>query len=95
MIAGRPETVLKIDTGLHKARTMRYAPSHRLDVAHAHAMLRHDSEAVAELQELRSERPEWLAHQRHASDILQVMILRRRTLTRQMIDLADAVGLPL
>jgi transcriptional regulator with XRE-family HTH domain len=95
VIAGRPETVLRIDTGLHKARTMKFAPSHRLDVAHAHAMLRHDGEAVAELEELRAERPEWLAHQRHAADILQMMIRRRRTLTRQMIDLADAVGLPL
>lgn len=95
VIAGRPETVLQIDARLEKARTMRFAPSHRLDVAHAHAMRRHDNEAIAELQELRAERPEWLAHQRHAHDILNIVIDRRRTLTREMRELADAVRLPL
>ena len=58
-------------------------------------MLRHDHEAVGVLQELRTERPEWLAHQRHAADILQMMIRRRRSLTTEMRELADAVSLPL
>jgi transcriptional regulator with XRE-family HTH domain len=95
VISHHPEAVLEIDARLEKSRTMRFAPSHRLDVAHAHAMLKNDEKAVAELQELRSARPEWLAHQRHAADILQTMIRRRRSLTKQMRDLADAVRLPL
>jgi hypothetical protein len=95
VIEERPEAVLKIDAGLQNSSTRRFAPSHRLDVAHAHVMLHHDTEAVAELQELRVERPEWLAHQRHAADIIQMMIRRRRLLTAEMRELADAVRLPL
>lgn len=94
-IGRQPEAVLEIDGRLEKSPTMRFAPSHRLDVAHAHAMLHHDAEAVAELQELRVKRPEWLAHQRHAADIIQMMIRRRRSLTADMRALADAVNLPL
>jgi transcriptional regulator with XRE-family HTH domain len=95
VIQRQPEAVLEIDTRLEKSRTMRLAPSHRLDVAHAHAMLHHDAEVIAELQELRVKRPEWLGHQRHAADILQMMIRRRRSLTADMRALADAVHLPL
>jgi transcriptional regulator with XRE-family HTH domain len=94
VITRKPEAVLEIDGRLEKSRTMRFAPSHRLDVAHAHAMLHHDAETVAELQELRVKRPEWLAHQRHAADIVQMMIRRRRSLTEEMRELADAVRLP-
>ena len=94
-IEGRPEPVLAISRRLEGTRVMRFAPSCRLDVAQAHAMLRHDQEAVGVLQELRAERPEWLAHQRHAADILQMMIRRRRSLTAEMRELADAVSLPL
>jgi transcriptional regulator with XRE-family HTH domain len=95
VIQRQPEAVLEIDTRLGKSPAMRFAPSHRLDVAHAHAMLHHDAEAVAELQGLRMKRPEWLAHQRHAADILQMMIRRRRSLTADMRELADAADLPL
>jgi hypothetical protein len=49
VIARQPEAVLEIDGRLEKYQTRRFAPSHRLDVAHAHAMLHHDAEAVAEL----------------------------------------------
>jgi transcriptional regulator with XRE-family HTH domain len=95
LIAGRPEAVLEIGGRLDGARTIRYTPSHRLDVAQAHAMLRHDAEAVGVLQELRAQRPQWLAHQRHAADILAIMIRRRRKLTAEMRELADAVRLPM
>ena len=95
VIARQPQAVLEIDGRLQKSRTMRFAPSHRLDVAHAHAMLHHDDQAIAELEELRRKRPEWLAHQRHAADIIQMMIRRRRSLTAGMRTLADAVNLPL
>jgi transcriptional regulator with XRE-family HTH domain len=72
----------------------RYAPSHRLDIASAHTALRQFPEAVAVLQKLRRERPQWLPHQRYASDILQKIIQRRRTLTPDMRDLAEFIGIP-
>jgi transcriptional regulator with XRE-family HTH domain len=73
----------------------RYAPSHRLDVAAAHAALREHPEAVGVLQELRRTRPQWLARQRYAADILRKIIQRRRTLTPEMRDLAGFLRLSL
>lgn len=73
----------------------RYWYRHRLDVAKAHAMVREHGEAVAVLQEVRAASPGWLAQQRYARDILGSVIDRRRVLTPEMRDLADAVGLPL
>ncbi len=67
---------------------------HRLDVANAHASMRHYPEATAVLQEIRRAAPEWLAHQRYARDILHKIIDRRRTLTPEMRELASFVRLP-
>lgn len=97
MIQDRPETVLAI-AGQIAGSTVpvpRFAPSHRLDVAAAHAALRYYPEAVAVLQDLRRERPQWLPQQRHAADVLSKIIRRRRTLTPEMRELADAMNLPL
>jgi hypothetical protein len=47
------------------------------------------------LQELRRDRPQWFPRQRYAADILDRLIRHRRTLSREMRDLADAVRLPL
>jgi transcriptional regulator with XRE-family HTH domain len=97
MIQDRPETVLAI-AGQIAGSTVpvpRFAPSHRLDVAGAHAALRHYPEAVAVLQDLRRQRPQWLPQQRHAADILTKIVHRRRTLTPEMRELADALHLPL
>lgn len=68
---------------------------HRLDVASAHASVRQYAESVAVLSEVNEAAPEWLAHQRFARDILSGVIERRRTLTPEMRQLADAVRLPL
>jgi hypothetical protein len=74
---------------------LRYAPSHRLDVAQAHATLRQYPEAIDVLKQLRRARPQWLPHQRHAADILTKIIRRRRSLTPEMRDLADFMQLSL
>ncbi len=99
MIEDRPEAVLAIAARLEGARPQmpvpRFAPSHKLDVANAHAALRHDTEAVGILQQVRKERPQWLPQQRYAADILAKVIRHRRTLTAEMRELADAVRLPL
>ena len=71
----------------------------RLDVARAHALLRHPQDAVRELDAIRQAAPEWLAQQRYARDIMaEVMpavMRRRRTLPENVRVLADAVRLPL
>lgn len=68
---------------------------HRLDVAQAHVLVREYAEAVDVLEEIRQRAPEWLVQQRYARDILGAIVGRRRTLTPQMRELADSVGLPL
>jgi transcriptional regulator with XRE-family HTH domain len=96
MIEDRPQETLDLARGIAGAKVPvpRFAPSHRLDVAHAHVALRQDAEAVGVLQQLRRERPQWLAQQRHASDVVQKIVQRRRTLTPEMRDLASFVRLP-
>lgn len=66
---------------------------HLLDVANAHARLGHTSDAIEVLAGIRSHAPEWLTEQRYARDVVKSMISRRRTLTPQMRELADAVRL--
>lgn len=94
---GQPALTLTIARQLHGniRRVRKFSPSHRLDVAHSHAALRQDSQAIAVLQELRRARPQWLPQQRYARDILTTVITRRRTLTTEMRDLADYMQLPL
>lgn len=75
-------------TGSNSAR-------HRLNVADAHARMRSYSEAIGVLQEVRDDQPEWLPQQRYARDIMGRIIGRRRTLTTEMRDLADAIGVPM
>ena len=96
-IQDKPETTLAIAADIDGAKmpVPRYAPSHRLDVAHAHVALRQYPEAVGMLQRMRRERPQWLPQQRYASDILAKIIKHRRTLTPEMRDLADFVHLAL
>jgi transcriptional regulator with XRE-family HTH domain len=96
--SGQPDVTLAIARQLEGAglrRVHRFSPSHRLDVAHAHATLRQYPEAIKVLQELRQARPQWLPQQRYARDILSTVIRRRRTLTSEMRDLAGFLSLPL
>lgn len=97
MISDRPGETLAIAREIETSRlpVPRYAPSHRLDVAAAHAALRQYPEAVAVLIDLRQARPQWLARQRYAADILRKIIQRRRTLTPEMRDLAGFLRLSL
>lgn len=92
-IQDRPETTLAIAGRIEGTRVLRYAPSHRLDVAQAHATLHQYPEAIDVLQQLRRARPQWLPQQRHAADTLTKIIRRRRTLTPEMRTLADFMQL--
>ncbi|MEV1178312.1 helix-turn-helix transcriptional regulator [Nonomuraea sp. NPDC049784] len=96
-ITEKPDKVLSIADRI--PATMPYAHSasrnrHRLDVAKAYAMTRMYPEAVATLQDLTRIAPEWIRAQRYARDILQGVIDKRRTLTPEMREVADAVNLP-
>lgn len=98
-ITGKPDRVLRIAGKLPRSGLL-YGESaarrrHGLDVACAHVMLRDYGEAVAVMDGLRVQAPEWLAQQRYARDILEDVVSRRRTLTGQMRELAAAVRLPL
>ncbi|MEU7631411.1 helix-turn-helix transcriptional regulator [Nocardia sp. NPDC049220] len=64
---------------------------HHLDVANAHAQLRQYPEAMAELHALQDRAPQWLKQQRYARDILGGIISKRRTLTAEMREMADAI----
>jgi transcriptional regulator with XRE-family HTH domain len=97
-ICGNAEKVLKIAEAiprdvLHPGSASRCR--HRLDVANAYAQLKQDPAAVAVLQQLRADAPEWLIQQRYARDILGSVIKRRRTLTQDIRELADFLRLAL
>jgi len=68
---------------------------HRLDVASALVMRNRYAEAMGLLRSLHSEVPEWLVEQRYARDIVREMIDKRRSPTREMLDIAAAVRLEL
>src|ERR1022692_593711 len=97
MIQDHPDITLTI-AGQLEGRTFpipRYYHRHRLDVAHAYVAQSHYGEAVIVLQEVRAAAPQWLAQQRYARDILQKIIVQRRTLTEDMRELADFMHLAL
>jgi transcriptional regulator with XRE-family HTH domain len=99
VLTGKPDRALTLAERV-PSRGLLHAQSasrrrHRLDVAAAHAALRQYGDAVAGMQALRYEAPEWLAQQRFARDVLAEVIRRRRRLTPEMRELADAVRLPL
>jgi transcriptional regulator with XRE-family HTH domain len=96
-IAGQPEKVLALAntipaSTLHPSSASRCR--HRLDVAYALALTRDYPAAIATMRELSTIAPEWLVQQRYARDILTYVISRRRTLTAEMREIADFIGLP-
>lgn len=97
MIRERPEEALAAAAGIRPGMfaVPRYWYRHRLDVAQAHVMLRRHGDAVRVLEEIRVAAPEWLVQQRYAREILGQVAARRRSLTAEMRELADAVGMPL
>lgn len=98
-LTGQPDRVLSLAGRIHGPALAQVEPAqrlrHRLDVAGAHVSLRHYAEGIGVLREINDAAPEWLLHQRYARDILGRIIDKRRTLTPEMRDLADAVRLPL
>lgn len=96
MIEDHPDNVLALaDTippGAFRASSDN-GNRHLLDVANAHARLGHTDDAISTLQQVRANAPEWLEQQRYARDVMRHIVARRRTLTAEMRELADAVRL--
>jgi transcriptional regulator with XRE-family HTH domain len=97
-IYGQPDKVLRLArtiplTVLHAESASRCR--HRLDVANALTQTRQYPAAVAAIQQLRRDVPEWLVQQRYARDIMSAIVSRRRTLTPDMRQLADFLRMAL
>ncbi|MFI1762448.1 helix-turn-helix domain-containing protein [Streptomyces sp. NPDC020800] len=97
MIVDRPDLVLKLSKRIPTSGmrpTSNNRNRHLLDVAEAHARSRDYAKSVEVLQGIRADAPQWLPNQRYARDIFGRVIARRRTLTPEMRELADAIGVP-
>ncbi|WP_308251283.1 helix-turn-helix transcriptional regulator [Streptomonospora nanhaiensis] len=98
-VADRPDRVLAMSTrlpqGVGRATSDNWN-RHRLDVAAAHARLRHGDEATRLLVEMRRQAPEWLRHQRlAAAAFTDVVRTRKRSLTADQRDLAEFLSVEL
>ncbi|PJE94286.1 transcriptional regulator [Streptomyces carminius] len=97
-VTDRPDQVLKLAAAIPvngMRTTSNNRNRHLLDVANAHTAMRQYAEAVDVLTGLHAASPQWLPNQRYARDILSRVVNRRRTLTPQTRELADAIGVPL
>lgn len=96
VIAHEPEKTLAIAA---KAPAPTIEPAgasrmrHKLDVANAHTQVGHYSEALDVFRGVQRTAPEWLVQQRYARDILGTIVSKRRTLTPEMRELANAIKL--
>jgi transcriptional regulator with XRE-family HTH domain len=97
VVDARPDVALRLAARVpHGLRpTSDNRNRHLLDVSASNAELRRYDEAVGVLRQLRGEAGPWLAEQRMARDILGRIVHRRRTLTPDMRELAEAIRLPL
>jgi transcriptional regulator with XRE-family HTH domain len=96
MVEDRPDRVLTLSEKIPKSGFRARASSrnrHRLDVAKANVKLKRYTDAFEILQEVRATSPEWIANQRMVQDMLGRVVAKRRTLTTEMRELADFVGL--
>ncbi|MGI5436391.1 helix-turn-helix domain-containing protein [Streptomyces shenzhenensis] len=97
MIVDKPDLVLKLSARIPTGGmrpTSNNRNRHLLDVAEAHARSQDYARTVEVLQGIRADAPQWLPNQRYARDIFSRVIARRRTLTPDMRELADAIGVP-
>ncbi|WP_405656323.1 helix-turn-helix domain-containing protein [Streptomyces sp. RK9] len=96
-VVQRPDEVLRLSALVPvggRRPTSNNWNRHLLDVANAEVELRNYGRAVEKLTEIRNNSPEWLPNQRFARDILGKVVRKRRRLTPEIRELADAVRLP-
>jgi hypothetical protein len=94
LVARRPDRVLRLSARLAGAGDAVFMRRHLLDVAQAHAMLRQPNEAMGILGQLREETPEWLRHQRMATETFHDAQQLGGRVTRQRRELAAFFGAP-
>ncbi|MEU9963164.1 helix-turn-helix domain-containing protein [Streptomyces malaysiensis] len=97
VIVDKPDLVLKLSARIPTGGmrpTSNNRNRHLLDVAEAYARSRDYAKTVEILRGIRADAPQWLPHQRYARDIFGRVIAHRRTLTSEMRELADAIGVP-
>ncbi|MFJ6655917.1 helix-turn-helix domain-containing protein [Streptomyces sp. NPDC091377] len=97
LVAERPDRVLRLSERMPvpaDAKGRLFQRRHLLDVAQAYAMLRRPDDATDILWSLLDETPEWLRHQRMASDTFHDALgkSKRRRLTSKQRDLATFFG---
>lgn len=95
MVDDKPDKVLALAAAIHPsaaAATKNNRNRHLLDVASAHTRLRDYPEALDVITALHADAPEWLPKQREAHEVMRTIIARRRTLTPQMRQMADFIG---
>ncbi|TDC42110.1 helix-turn-helix transcriptional regulator [Micromonospora sp. KC213] len=95
VIAGQPDQALRLAQQME--RSPQVTPSsrqrHRLDVAWSHVQTGAYADATGVLVELADRAPAWLRQQRYAREIVQSIAEgRRRTMSRELADLASLVG---
>lgn len=95
VIDGRPDIALRlaetVPPGLRPTSDNRNR--HLLDVAAAHLDLKRYPEGFDILRQLSKDAPVWLVNQCAAKDLLHTIITKRRTLTGEVRELADRIGL--
>lgn len=88
LVADRPDRVLGLSARVARAGDTTFMRRHLLDVAQAHASLRQRQEAMGILVRLCAETPEWLRHQRMATETFQEVRRLGGRVTRQERELA-------
>lgn len=94
-ITDQPDLVLNVAARVPRGGlrpTSNNRNRHLLDVASAYVSTGRHPDAVETLQKIREGSPEWLPQQRFAQDIMGRLIGKRRTLTPEMRQLADAIS---
>lgn len=94
LVAEHPERVLRLSERVAEAGDTTFMRRHLLDVAQAHAMLRQRNEALGILERLCAETPEWLRHQRMATDTFHEVQQMGGRVTRRQRDLAAFFDAP-
>jgi transcriptional regulator with XRE-family HTH domain len=96
MVDDKPDKVLAIAAAIQPSiarATKNNRNRHLLDVASARTRVRDYEQALGVMAGLRADAPEWLPKQREAHEVVRCIITRRRTLTPEIRELADFVGL--
>lgn len=97
-VTDRPDLVIRLSERVPRSAIKASKSSvsrHALDVAYAHAKMRHYTEAMERLTALHKASPEWLPNQSYARTVLKRVVDGRRTLTPEMRDMANAIHLEL